>query len=423
MADAMFSIDETSSLHVGTSGTGTPGALTIDAGSTLLFPRNTYTVFRAGKIINNGTIIDATPHQDAIITAGTNTGMLIGVSLSGAYRGDGTYEQIVNSGTVVSDDYILLSQVSGPGTVVIADRGTVALGSSVEALVDFGSGSGALHLDSYGDPSTSKVTIRNFDEDDELRFFDISGASYHATSADGGILSLSGYSGSFDIIVEGNYSADPALEFTTGDKIRVHQGRFIPAVCFGPGTRIATRRGDVAVEDLCVGDAVRVATGDGTRPIVWIGHREVDLTRHPKRQDMRPIRIQAGAFAPGVPGRDLLLSPNHAVYLENVLIPVKCLVNGSSVAPVDMDCITYWHVELDRHDVILAEGLAAESYLDVGDRAFFSNAGAVVTLHPALDALTWDARACAPLVVAGPELDRARARLHQQAGRQGQRAA
>ena len=86
---------------------------------------------------------------------------------------------------------------------------------------------------------------------------------------------------------------------------------------------------------------------------------------------MWPIRIQAGAFAPNTPRRDLLLSPDHAVYVDGRLIPVRYLVNGASIAQVETDSVTYWHVELDRHDVILAEGLAAESYLDTGNRSVF----------------------------------------------------
>ena len=76
-----------------------------------------------------------------------------------------------------------------------------------------------------------------------------------------------------------------------------------------------------------------------------------------------------------------------------------------------MDSVTYFHVELARHAVLLAEGLPAESYLDTGDRADFDNGGGVVKLHPDFASLRREAEACAPLVITGPVLDAVRDRL------------
>ncbi len=78
-----------------------------------------------------------------------------------------------------------------------------------------------------------------------------------------------------------------------------------------------------------------------------------------------------------------------------------------------VDAYSYWHVELDQHDVLVAEGLPAESYIDIGDRGFFADAGDAVILHPAFSTFTWDARACAPLTVTGPNVDKVRATLAQ----------
>jgi hypothetical protein len=86
-------------------------------------------------------------------------------------------------------------------------------------------------------------------------------------------------------------------------------------------------------------------------------------------------------------------------------------MNRTSIVRERVETITYWHVELDGHDVLLAEGLPAESYLDTGDRASFANAGGAVTLHPSFNALTWDAQGCAPLTVTGPVVDRVKDRL------------
>lgn len=112
-----------------------------------------------------------------------------------------------------------------------------------------------------------------------------------------------------------------------------------------------------------------------------------------------------------------MLSPDHAVLIDDVLIPVKYLINGSSIAQTPVDAVTYYHVELSHHDVLLAEGLPTESYLDTGDRAAFTNAGDVVALHPDFGVRQWDAAACAPLIVTGSRLASVRLSLAQQARR------
>ena len=229
--------------------------------------------------------------------------------------------------------------------------------------------------------------------------------------------------------------------------------------CFAVGTRISTQRGEIPVESLREGDQVRLAArpplplagesqspdhdpgvgsrsepGEGTLPptptrhaspddrsrgagevatlpIRWIGHRRVDCRQHPKPRTVWPVRIAAEAFGSGRPARDLLLSPDHALFVDGVLIPVKYLINGTSVVQVPVDTITYYHVELSRHDVLLAEGLAAESYLETGGRRMFANGGGPIALHPDFAARVWDAEACAPLIVTGPELEHARSIL------------
>ncbi|MGH7152320.1 MAG: Hint domain-containing protein, partial [Acetobacteraceae bacterium] len=94
-----------------------------------------------------------------------------------------------------------------------------------------------------------------------------------------------------------------------------------------------------------------------------------------------------------------------------VLIPVRYLINGTSIVQERVDQICYWHVELDRHDVILAARLPAESFLDTGNRSAFSNGGPIVDAHPNFSTLVWEAESCAPLVVVGEKLERVRAML------------
>jgi hypothetical protein len=186
------------------------------------------------------------------------------------------------------------------------------------------------------------------------------------------------------------------------------------APCFVTGTRIATDRGEVVVEALTIGDHVRLFDGR-TAPIVWIGHRRVDCFHHPRPDQVWPVRVVADAFGVGEPQRDLFLSPDHSVFIENVLIPVKYLINGSSIAQVKVAEVMYHHVELAVHDVLIANGLAAESYLDTGDRSKFSNNGGAVVLHPHFSTHAWEGMGCAKLVVSGREIENVRQLLEARA--------
>jgi autotransporter passenger strand-loop-strand repeat protein len=188
------------------------------------------------------------------------------------------------------------------------------------------------------------------------------------------------------------------------------------APCFRMGTRILTERGQVAVEALRVGDVLITASGDA-QPITWIGHREIACRRHAERQKILPVRVAAGAFGDNRPMRDLYLSPDHAVFAEQVLIPVKHLINGTTIQQIDVEMVVYFHIELAAHDIVLAEGLPAESYLDTGDRDAFANGGNLIALHPSWASeardvsLVMEALGAAPLRVVGAEVDRVKAHL------------
>lgn len=174
---------------------------------------------------------------------------------------------------------------------------------------------------------------------------------------------------------------------------------FITA-CFAGGTEIMTARGPIAVEALREGEHVMTASGR-LAPVAWIGHRRVDLRRHVRPDEVMPVRVLAGALGDGVPARDLLLSPDHAVLVDGYLVPVRYLVNGQSIVQERREAVTYWHVELDRHDLVLAEGAACESYLDTGNRDAFEGEAAMA-LHPEFGRdhalAVWEARSCAPIL-------------------------
>jgi hypothetical protein len=166
------------------------------------------------------------------------------------------------------------------------------------------------------------------------------------------------------LTVEGTYSlSDFTPTVTNGADITVTTDAL---ACFAAGTRIATPDGMVAVEHLRAGDRVLTSAG-GVRPVTWTGSRAIDCAAHAEPDKVRPVRVRADAITPGVPARDVLLSPDHALFVDGLLIPVRLLLNGRTIAVAhEVRHVTYHHVRLDSHDVILADGLPAESFLDVG---------------------------------------------------------
>ena len=137
--------------------------------------------------------------------------------------------------------------------------------------------------------------------------------------------------------------------------------------------------------------------------VTWLGHRRIDLTGHPRPETVAPIRIERDAFADDMPHRDLLVSPDHAIFVDGTLICARQLVNGTTIRQeLDWTAVDYYHVELDQHAILLAEGLPAESYIDTGNSGFFANSDAPLVLHPDLtdeaDYPTREAGSCAPFV-------------------------
>ncbi len=174
--------------------------------------------------------------------------------------------------------------------------------------------------------------------------------------------------------------------------------------CFSRGTGLLTPAGYRPVDVLCPGDDLITAAGD-RRPIRWIGRRTVDFAASRSRIAW-PVLIMPNAFGPGQPARPLRLSPLHAVFRNGVLVPAAHLVNGATIQREQAAAATYYHVELDRHDIIFAEGLTCETYLDTGNRgALYDEAG---TRTPAR-------RACAKLVIGGAKLAAIRRELHERA--------
>ncbi len=170
------------------------------------------------------------------------------------------------------------------------------------------------------------------------------------------------------------------IEMTTtnGATIQVDN---VQVACFMNGTSIATPAGEVAVETLAIGDEVTTADGN-TAPVKWMGRREVSSVFAAKNASVQPILITQGALGNGLPTADLRVSPDHAMYVDGVLIHAEALVNGTSIVREAIaETFTYYHIELENHDLVLANGAAAETFVDSDVRARFDNAAEYAELY------------------------------------------
>ncbi len=185
------------------------------------------------------------------------------------------------------------------------------------------------------------------------------------------------YSAAFDtevVITSGNYSH---ITFTTSS---LNAAIFIDDLemivnCFCEGTKIATPDGETTVENLRKGDMLRLADGTET-PVTWVGHQTINTQRtHPRF--VNPVCIKAGALDVNVPSRDLFVSGDHAIGIDGCLINAITLVNGRSiyqVRNVTQESFTYYHVETEKHALLLAENTPSESFIDYRSPFVFDNA-------------------------------------------------
>lgn len=146
-------------------------------------------------------------------------------------------------------------------------------------------------------------------------------------------------------------------------------------VCFGEGTLIATPQGDRAVETLAIGDLILTSDGRAV-PVKWIGRQSVHKLFTPATR-FCPVRISKGALAENTPQSDLVVTSDHGILVGEVMVNAGALVNGTTIARVPADAladrVTYYHVETENHDVILAAGTPAETFVDATTRRAFDN--------------------------------------------------
>lgn len=277
-------LDSTSSLTVGAPGQGIAGTVVVGAGG-LIYAR-VYPNFVMPSVINDGTIVGGGSYTEnhLEINGGINNGLIVDAYILAADSIAG----FINNGTIQSAHTTVIEGVSGPGLVALTQGGTLVVGDEVTTVVDFSDGAGTLWVGMSGQmPVDTELTLTNFGLNDVIKLTSaITSATYTTLSNSEGRLDVGTEVGSISFNFDGAYTAAPSLQFAYGTEIRQSDFQLYgvfpaPAPCFPTGTRIMTSTGQVAVEDLREGNLVRVACTDGFRPIIWIGHRHVDLAAHP----------------------------------------------------------------------------------------------------------------------------------------------
>jgi autotransporter passenger strand-loop-strand repeat protein len=320
----------------------------------------------------------------------------------------GGYQVVSNgghaSGATASDGGLEIIYAGGSATSATMNSGGIEVVLSGGSAIGTTLSSGGREVVSSG--GTASNTVMNVGAAIDVAYLSYtSGGSVNVNTSGLLIVSVGGHS--YLQQLSGNY-ADTHFQLEqdagSGTRITAEPG----APCYRSGTHILTDRGEAAVEHLRIGDLVQTVLGGALTPIIWVGRRKVDCAHHPHPRKVWPVRIAAGAFGSNRPHTDLFLSPDHAVYVNGVLIPIKHLINGSTITQVPTDHVTYHHLELPAHDVLLAEGLPAESFLDLRDGSNYANRPGPIRLYPDYSARIWEAFGCAKLVVTGSELQAAR---------------
>ena len=293
----------------------------------------------------------------------------------------GTIAALANSGTVTLSGInsgAFQTHLTNDGTILLGfgDALNVATPVSGNGTLDF-TGAGMLILHQ---PGTFTTSIADFAGGDTI---DLPGITADTALWSSGQLTIAhGGSAIAALPMQGDYAG--IFFHVVGDGA----GGSAVVACLAAGTRILTARGEIPIETLCEGDMAITVAGSA-QPI-----RAVHVQR---AGGTSPIRVAPHAFGMRQPKRPLLISPDHAVFFGDTLIPIRHLVNGTTIMRTDTSDVRYFHVELPHHDVLLAEGLPVESYL------------------PAHSTTEWEASGCAPLAVCGETVQRAQALLRRRA--------
>ena len=370
---------------------GTASSSLITAGGTI----NVYSGGIAADTTISGGVANILSGGEASRTILAAGFQILTVSSGGAATGtvinSGGVENILSGGTATS------AAINGGATEYVFS-GATTTGSFVYS-------GGAEYLYGGGIASNLTLAIGGLIDASALTY-DGNGS---ATLASNDQLTVTEAGTSLKLQLVGNYTGG---DFTVApDGSGGTEIGYVP--CYCRGTWILTDRGEIAVEDLAIGDRL-ITAGGAKQPILWIGRRAYNGRFIAGDRDVLPILFKRGSLGEGIPKRDLYVSPLHAFFLDGMLIPAWVLENGASIVQLEtVEAVEYFHLELAAHEVILAEGAAAESFVDDGGRAMFQNAAEHHTLYP--DASRRAPKYCAPRVDYGKPVEKVWVRLAKRA--------
>lgn len=358
----------------------------------------------AGALSLGGTLVSA---GTIALAGGTLLAPFVSLLAGATLSGGGVVGQPGGLGSIS----LLGGDIQASGNLLLADNITLSDGSMIAitgfsaldvvhgfsgGTINFTGGSAELTIN---DLAQFNGTVANMLDHDAI---DLIGVAESLVSFTNGTVTA-GTLGGFALSVA---AGQPGVQMLTDG----HGGTLITLggdlPCFARGTRLLSPNGYKPVEDFKPNDPIITLNGVRRR-VCWVGWRTLDLGGTPAAS---PVCFAAGALGPGVPSRPVYLSPLHAVYLQGVLVPACHLVNGATITETAQAAVTYYHIELDRHDILLADGMAAESYLDTGNRG---------GLYHELGERGAGRMACAPLITKGVALAKIRRSLHDIALRAG----
>jgi hypothetical protein len=299
--------------------------------------------------------------------------------------------------------------VSFAGDVDDDGKSDILIGAIFADGIDNAKGnSGSTYLIMAADLAALDAADGSVDGRIDLGYVAGTGTSYEFVGADGGdeagqsVRSAGDVDGDgLDDLLIGSFQADGigngkstsgSTYLIEADQLAFYDGRdgVVDGVidlgliqCFLTGTRIATPCGARPVEALGPGDPILTAEGR-TVPVRFNFHQTVS-TRFHMAERLQPVRVRAGALGGGLPERDLVLTADHALLVDGLLVNAGALVNGGSIdwVPVSElgERFTVYHVETEDHDIILAEGAPAETFIDYVGRQVFDNYADYVALY------------------------------------------
>jgi hypothetical protein len=283
--------------------------------------------------------------------------------------------------------------ITGTGAVTIDANTSLGVSGSIEngVTISFDGADGSLGIGTLGNLAG---TIDGFSATDNIEFYS-SGTftETFASNPDGaGILSIFEAGSILGTVTfgDGSFSSSSFILDSLGNGIEK-----IAVACFVAGTPIRTPEGDRLIEDLSIGELVTTHDGRAV-PIKWIARRRI--LDGVSRGDF-PVLFPKGSLDRTLPTSDFAISSDHALLIGGLLIPAGLLCNGH-IAQIDPgDTLSYFHIETEAHEIILAAGVAVETFIDLHNRSGFDNVGEYIARYG--NGLTAPATEVAPRVMAG----------------------